>query len=811
MTFKTHMEVPVPIKGFSAIPADALLHSLSCELRQPVQALPQLLGQLAESSLGSKQRAALEAAAQHAGRIQSLVADAEAWAALSIGAPHRWKATFSVRDLIDETLETFEDRAQRQRTEIRSRPPAPATDLVRAEESLLAVVLQKILGHCLDHTREGQVVVQARCQTAPDEVGQLHFEIRDTGAGIAPEDLAGYFEPGRAGHDHRRGDAGFGLALAKALVEAMGGELTVQAGPLGGAIFKLQLPVECRPGSDPDTSGTVLNCFHAYLVQDRLKTSNLLQSKILDWCGTCITVDESTLWQELDMLNKTSARQTSLVLLDLKTMPDNLDLAKRIMSRKLHVPLRLVALADVTLPPTDEALMVNGVDGVLIRPFRVAEMRRSLEAVFNGERPVASPPSPGPETLSASTPAAAPSRRVLLVDDNPINRKVGTKQLERLGFEVQTANNGQEAVDAVLREPWDVVLMDCMMPVMDGFEATRRIRAHESARARTAEARYTVIVALTANVSDKHRELCFESGMDEFLGKPVLAEELKATIDRLIEAPPRPPESAPVPTDSSEPVAAAAAEPAGPPEGFDLARLNEMTDGDQSIIEELVKMYLDQTDGQFAELAEAAQRGSAVDVRRLAHSACGASNSIGVVGFVPQLREIEHRADAGNLDGVVALVDEVRRIYGGLAVWMRRTLLPAAVAAPVPAEAPLPEGAPINPAFIDALRINEGAEFAPLFTELVRSFGEETSRRARELQDALGARTPDRILPTVRALRTAGANLGAERLAAACKTIENLPPGADWTEVEQRVQRVNQEIRMASEHLSRELAQTMGA
>ncbi len=806
----------MPMKGPRSVPADALLHSLSCELRQPVQALPQLLGQLAESSLGSRQRAALEAAALHAGRIQSLMADAEAWAALATGAPHRWKTVFSVRDLIDEVIEALDERAGRHHTEIRSRPPSPSADLVRAEESLVAVVLQKLVGHCLDHTREGQIVIQARCQTTQEGGGQLFFEVQDTGTKIAPDAIADYFEPARAGSDPRRGDSGFCLALAKALMTALGGDLSVQAGPLGGAVFKFMVPVESVPDADTDTASTVFNCFHAFLVQDRLKPSNLLQTKMLDWCGTCVTVDEHTLWQELDTLNKASARQTSIVLVDLKTIPDNLDLARRIVNRKFTASIKLVAVADSNLPPAEETLLSHGFDGVVTRPFRVAEVRRCLEAVFSGGRSnTVSTPS-GHAPASAARGDQPARRRVLLVDDNPINRKVGMKQLERLGFEVQTANNGQEAVAAVLREPWDAVLMDCMMPVMDGFEATRQIRADESVQASGAAARRTLIIALTANVSDKHRELCFESGMDEFLGKPVLADELKATIERLVDSPPQTPvgvghyeESVP-PATAAECPAAPAATPV-PPAGLDLDRLNEMTDGDQMIIEELVKMYVEQTDSQFAELAEAAARGAAVDVRRIAHSACGASNSIGVVGFVPDLREIEHRAEAGSLDGVPELVVRVRTAYDAIALWMRAHLLRKTTAAPTPEIAPSEGGSPINPAIIDAMRISEGAEFDLFFTELAKSFSEETSRRAGELQDALDARSHERLVPVVRALRTVGSTLGADRVANACQRIEELPNGAEWNDVEQRVHVLDREIRAVREHLNREIALTKGA
>jgi two-component system, sensor histidine kinase and response regulator len=820
------MEVPVPISGFGPVSADALLHSLSCGLREPVIALPQLLGKLAESSLGSRQRAALEAAALHAGRIQGLLADAEAWASLATGAPSRWKSAFSVRDLIDESIETLEERAARHHTEIRSRPPSAMTDQVRAEESLLAVVLNKITGHCLDHTREGQIVIQARFQASAGGVGQLLFEIRDTGTKLAPESIENYFEPGKSGTDPRRGDAGFSLALAKALVHSLGGQLTVQAGSLGGALFQFSIPVEGLVPSDSDSAGPLFNCFRSYLVQDRLKPSSLLQSKLIDWCGQCLTVDETALWRDLDSLANGTTGQVTLVLLDLKTTPDNLDLAKRILNRRSNPSLKIITLADVHLPPSEEALLGHGIDGLVTRPFRVAELRRCLETVFAGGRATsASTPAP---LLQDSVPIIKESvtdkRRVLLVDDNPINRKVGTKQLERLGFYVESANNGEEAVAAVARQPWDCVLMDCMMPVMDGFEATRRIRLNESAQAKRGSRR-TLIIALTANVSDKHRELCFEAGMDDFLGKPVLADELKATIDRLA-AENRPvtpswteldeavldtaitpkPETRPV----AAPVPAPAAQAAPTPAGLDLSRLMEMTDGDQTIIDELVKMYVDQTDEQFAELEAALNKGDAPGVRRLAHSACGASNSIGVTGFVSELREIEKRAEAGSLEGLLPIFGKVKATYATIAAWLRANVLGKGAARTVtPAPAAFgPAESPLNPAIIDALRLSEGADFEPFFNELANSFRTEADRRARELSEALAAKKSERLGESARALRTVGANLGADRLATACQRLEELSSGAEWSSIEHQVQALDREIRIVSEHLNKEVAQS---
>lgn len=805
--------------GFATAPttgADALVHSLAQSLREPVNSLPKLLGKLAESSLGQGQRSQVEQLAHHAGEIHSLLADAETWASLNTGAPQRWQNTFSIHDLVDEVVEAMEERAHRQATALRGRVTLPSRFKIRSEESLLSTALLKLVNHSLDFTRNGQVLVTVGCENPSSTKPVLEVEVRDSGLPISDQSLAGYLQPGHSGQGERRGDNGFGLALATAIVRNLGGTLSVIPQRLGGAMFRFTIPTELHPTDESTPENQPLPCSRTWIIQDKARPISLLHSKLVDWCGHCERMEEPAFWpsmQEAVAAAGAHSGSPMLVVADLRTVPDNLDLAKRILSRFNGANLRIVMVTDSVLPPSPSILATSGIDGLITRPMRVTDIRRVAETVLTHRESAVPEVAPTPV---APAPKASTKIRVLLVDDNPINRKVGIRQLERLGYESEAATNGQEAFEAVVRGNWDIVLMDCMMPVMDGFEATRQIRLQEQGN--RASDRRTPIVALTANVSDVHRQQCVDVGMDDFLGKPVLPEELRATIDRVLSNPASTKVSRAMAMDApaSAAPAPAVAEPAPakrqPPAGVDMSRLNEMADGDAAVIEELVLMYLDQTEEQVEQLKAAFAKGDCQIVRRIAHSACGASNSIGVGTFTKELRQIEHQAERGTLEGLDAAILAVDSGFIEVARYFREEVVakkpqPAAAVPPAPLSSGDTQmsGPALNSTLLDAMRMAEGAEFASFVTELDRMFQEQAQRHARELADALEKRRPDLISDSAKALKATGQNLGADRLADICQRISEIAPGAEWEQIQGELRRVEREIRVVSNQLRREV------
>ncbi len=796
-----HKNMP-ETKGLAAGPktgADAVVESVARSLREPAGSLPRLLGKLAETSLGQGQRALIEQLALHAGEILAVQADTEIWTSLRAEAQGDCLA-FNLHDMLDEIVDGLEERAGKLGNLLRGKVTVPFRFRVVADQTLLRTAILKLASHSLESTRDGQLLVTVGCANPSSPEVRLDVEVRDTGAPVSEADASAYFQTCQTGGTARRGDTGFGLALVSAVVDSVGGNLTASPAQPTGATFRFSFPAILKPADEADLENQPLRCSNSWIVQDRTRPVSLLHSRLDAWCGCCERMEESAFWpslQEAVAATDPHAGSPMLVVADLRTVPDNLDFARRVLSRFNGANLRIVMVTDSALPPSDSTLTTSGVDGVLSRPMCVAETRRVVETVLQHRE---SATSEFQCTRTDAEPSATTRIRVLLVDDNPINRKVGIRQLERLGYESESATNGQEAVDAVLRGDWDIVLMDCMMPVMDGFEACRRIRAHEKDHP-SAGGRRTPIVALTANVSPQHRAECVACGMDDFLGKPVRPEEMRATIDRVLSTP----FAGEVRSAQALAVPANAPARCEAPPGIDMARLHEMADGDASIIEELVLMYLDQTEEQVEQLRAAYDKGDCQIVRRLAHSAYGASSSIGVSTFTTELRQLEHEAERGSLAGLDDAMASVEKGLLGVSAYLREEVLAKKPAA-LPA---LGQGAEMqepsfNPTLLDTIRTAEGTGYAAFVAELGRMFQEQARRHATEIGAALEQRRPDLISDAARALKATGHNLGAERLAVICQRITELAPGAEWDQIRGELGRMDQEIGIVSDMLRQE-------
>lgn len=238
-------------------------------------------------------------------------------------------------------------------------------------------------------------------------------------------------------------------------------------------------------------------------------------------------------------------------------------------------------------------------------------------------------------------PEGAPPR-ILLVEDNPVNQTVTRRQLEKMGCAVELAADGKQAVALFSASPFDAVIMDCQLPVMDGYQATREIRRGEG------NLRHTPVIALTAHAMLGDREKCLDAGMDDYLSKPTTVEDLRRTLARWLATNSRFSVDGDVGTG-----------PRARPSPVDMEHLREMVDGDEVAMREIVEMYLTQTSELIRQLAAAVREGNAEGVRQLAHKCAGSSATCGAMGMVPPLRELESRGQKRDLAGARALAEEV--------------------------------------------------------------------------------------------------------------------------------------------------------
>ena len=414
---------------------------------------------------------------------------------------------------------------------------------LRGDPSRIRQVLLNLAGNAVKFTAAGEVVVRVTLDDRVDDRYVVRFEVIDTGIGLAHEDVLRLFEPftqADSSTTRRYGGTGLGLSISRRLVDAMGGKLGVQSSAGEGSTFWCTLPLQASRQdtvtvSRPPSSLTGLRVL---VVDDNATNRTILHDQLQHWGASVDVIDSAE--RALVLLGEAAAAQRpyDLGVLDL-CMPevDGLELAQRIHAEP--------ALADVPLvlmtsgPPVTEAeTRAASIAAALTKPVLMSRLRLTLERVV-GERiparpavadaladPIAGAPADltaGP--LSSATTTAA-SRGVVL--DSEVNQLVAAGLLEFLGYTTEVVDDGRQAVEAFERRPFDAILMDVQMPVLDGYDATREIRRLENG------VRRTPIIAMTATVTDGERERCLEAGMDDYLAKPIQKEAVLAMLERWV-------------------------------------------------------------------------------------------------------------------------------------------------------------------------------------------------------------------------------------------------------------------------------------
>jgi CheY-like chemotaxis protein len=358
------------------------------------------------------------------------------------------------------------------------------------------------------------------------------FEIADTGIGIAAEDQPAMFESfaqADAGTTRRYGGTGLGLAISRQLVELMGGEIGLTSVLGQGSTFWFTIPLGRGLPVPAPVPGAILAGRHMLVVDDNATNRAILVGFLGSWGVQVEAVDGGA--RAIEAVTACAARGDpyDAAVLDLN-MPDmdGIELARRITADTSLRPMKLVLLTSSGKGGEAAEATEAGVCAYLTKPVRPAQLHERLAAAL-AQAPAA---SAIPPTSAATRPLRAEgSRRVLLVEDNEVNRLVATAMLGRLGFEVDVAANGSEGVKAAGLLPYQAILMDCQMPIVDGYEATREIRRRQGS------SRRTPIIALTASAMKSDPQRCLAAGMDDYLSKPLSLRSLETMLDLWAPAP----------------------------------------------------------------------------------------------------------------------------------------------------------------------------------------------------------------------------------------------------------------------------------
>jgi len=678
----------------------AFLATMSHEIRTPMNGVLGMTEMLLGTSLSELQRKYTKLVKSSGEHLLVIINDILDFSKIEAGKLSVEYIHFNLWDLLDDINNVYTPQAQAKGIGLDFDIANNIPIAICGDPNRLRQIVANLLGNAIKFTDHGRILAKVQVSREDPQSVALRFEVHDTGIGVSREARGRIFEAfsqADGSTTRKYGGTGLGLAISKQLVELMGGKIGVDNAITQGSIFWFTVSFDKRR-VDPDEPGfslTAIEGHHVLIVDEHAASREELERQIVAWKLTCDSVGSALQATERLTSAARAGRPYDVAIVDMDLeRTSGLSLAAGIRADPASRATRILLLSSDRLAADPQQRREAGVAYQLIKPVRAGDL---FECIATRARKGVAAAAPA-AARQASTGTGTGQRKVLLAEDNPVNVEVATAMLDSLGLDVSCARNGEEALRAMREGQYDIVLMDCQMPVMDGFAATAEIRRleHDNGRARKVP-----VIAITANALQGDRESCLAAGMDDYLSKPFTQQQLGAVIGRWIalplastvhhaeQRPVLPPQAIELVQresfrrDALRPQAPGAVQrqpvPPGPgqsvpakpgavarnvinPHALDNIRALSAERG-AALVQRVIHAYVDDTPQHLQTLRRAIAGLDAGNLRKVAHSLKSSSANVGAEALAQMCKDMEYLGRTDTTEGAAGILTDMEHEF----------------------------------------------------------------------------------------------------------------------------------------------------